>query len=152
MSAMPKGVRRRLAAAALVLAAAWSAPASAQGGSAAPQVRAVAAVAAGEGGPRVELRLARAPSAPAVGSFSGELRFDPGTLTLDGGEVPAGLLVLWNQVEPGRVRFAGASTEGFGDGAVLVLRFRGRGAVPADAFRVRLEEAFGVNARVRLAP
>jgi hypothetical protein len=134
-----------------VFAAAWSAPAAAQG-AAAPQVRAAATVTADEAGPRVELRLARAPSAPAVGSFAGELRFDPGTLALAGGEVPAGLLVLWNEVEPGRVRFAGASTEGFGDGPVLVLRFRGRGGVPADAFGVRLEEAFGVNARVRLAP
>jgi hypothetical protein len=99
----------------------------------------------------VELRLARAASAPAVGSFVGEVTFDTAAATLAGGSVPQGLTVAWNAVSPGRVRFAGASLEGFGAAPVLVLRFAGR--VPsADAVHVRLTEAFAVDGRVRLAP
>lgn len=115
-----------------------------------PQVRAVAAVTAEAAGARVEVRLVRAPSAPLVGSFSGEVTFDP-RFAVAGAELPDGLLLDWNAVAPGRVRFAGISTSGVGDGVVLTLHLRGGVASPAPT-AVRLTEATGTDARVRLAP
>lgn len=127
-------------------------PLAAQAAAAAPRVRAEVTVAAEAGGARAEVRLARAPSAPLVGSFSGEARFDPARFTLAGAEVPAGLTVTWNQLEPGRVRFAGVSPQGLGDGVVLVLRLSGSARPTPDTVAARLDEAFGTDARDRLAP
>jgi len=118
-----------------------------------PRVRSAVAVSAeAGGGSRVEVRLERDAAAPQVGSFQGELRFDPAALTLAGAELPAGLVGAWNQVEPGRVRFAGVSPNGLGGGAVLVLRFTSRAPVAPDQLQVRLEEVFAVDGRSRLAP
>jgi hypothetical protein len=115
-----------------------------------PQVRAVATVTADAAGARVEVRLVRAPAAPLVGSFSGEVTFDA-RFAVAGADLPSGLMVDWNAVAPGRVRFAGISTAGIGDGVVLTLRLTGAVPSPAAA-AVRLTEATGTDARVRLAP
>jgi hypothetical protein len=115
-----------------------------------PQVRAVATLVTDPAGAHLEVRLVRAPTAPLVGSFTGEVTFDP-RFTVSGAEVPGGLLLDWNPVAPGRVRFAGVSTAGIGDGPVLTLRLGGRVAAPAPT-AVQLSEATGTDAHVRLAP
>jgi hypothetical protein len=88
----------------------------------------------------VVLRL-QSPSATApVGSGQGELRFDPARLTLVGASLPDGVAGAWNEVEPGRVRFASVSPAGLPDGSLLVLRFAARERLRAEWFAVQVEE------------
>lgn len=148
---MSGSMRRLLAVLAIAAAPMMADGAASQ--AAGPGVRPAVAVAAeAGGGSRVEVRLERDAAAPQVGSFQGELRFDPAALTLAGAELPAGLVGAWNQVEPGRVRFAGVSPNGLAGGAVLVLRFTSRAPVAPNQLQVRLEEVFAVDGRSRLAP
>lgn len=89
---------------------------------------------------RVELRLHQVEMKAEISSFQGELAFDTTRLALAGAEVPGKLMVVWNPVAGGRVRFAGASLDGMGDAPMVVLRFIPTGAVSADLFKLRLEE------------
>jgi len=141
----------RRAAAALLAAGVLAAPAAGQA-RAEPAVRPAVSVTAESGGVRVEVRLERAAGAPAIGAFQGNLRFDAAALTVASGQFAPGVVGAWNQVEPGRVRFAGASTQGIVGGAVLVLRVTPKRALSAADFRATLEEAFGTDGRMRLAP
>jgi hypothetical protein len=89
---------------------------------------------------RVELRLHQVEMKAEVSSFQGELAFDTTRLALAGAEVPEKLMVVWNPVAAGRVRFAGASLDGLGEAPMVVLRFIPSGRVSADLFKLRLEE------------
>lgn len=101
---------------------------------------------------RVELRLRRVEVASEVASYQGELVFDREQMTLRGAEVPTGIMGAWNEVEPGRIRFAGARIDGVGNGAVLVLRVTPKGALEPEAFQVRLTELTEVGSFTDLTP
>lgn len=89
---------------------------------------------------RAELRLHQVQMSARVSSFQGELAYDAGELELAGAELPRGLMVAWNEVERGKIRFAGATTEGLGGEPMLVLRFVPRAVVSAALFELRMEE------------
>lgn len=89
---------------------------------------------------RVELRLHQVEMKAEISSFQGELAYDTTRLAFAGAEVPGKLMVAWNPVAAGRVRFAGASLDGMGDAPMVVLRFVPAGEVSADLFRLSLEE------------
>lgn len=94
----------------------------------------------------VELHLRRVQIPDEVASYQGELRYDAARLKLSAAAFPAGAAGVWNEVEPGRLRFAGAAPEGVRDGAVLALRFARSGAVEAAGFSVAMEEVVARNA------
>jgi hypothetical protein len=89
---------------------------------------------------RVELHLRRVQVSARVASYQGELRYDPATLTLAGAQLPGGVAGAWNEVAPGRVRFAAAASAGVGDGAVLTLRFAAATAPVRESFQLVMEE------------
>jgi len=93
-----------------------------------------------EQGTRVELHFRRVQVTEAVASWQGELRYAAGRMSLAGAELPAGVTGAWNEVEPGRIRFAGIALAGAGDGAVLTFRFKPTGEITADAFTLAMEE------------
>lgn len=88
----------------------------------------------------VELYLRRVQVPDEVASYQGELRYDATRLHLSAAAFPAGAAGVWNEVEPGRLRFAGAAPGGVGDAAVLTLRFARSGPVEAAGFTVAMEE------------
>ena len=75
-----------------------------------------------------------------IASYQGELRFDPDVMSVIGGRVPEGLMGVWHEVEPGRVRFAGVSMEGIGDEAVLVLEVESERVLRSTDFEGVVEE------------
>lgn len=88
----------------------------------------------------VELLLKRVDMQSTVASYQGELEYETGALTLVNATIPAGITGTWNEVEKGRVRFAGVALAGIGEGAVLTLRFAARSTVDAGVFRLSIEE------------
>lgn len=118
-----------------------------------PGIHPVLVVAAEGGGEAtLELHLKRVEVASKVASYQGELEYSTGSLTLLGASVPGGITGSWNEVEKGRVRFAGVSLAGIGESAVLTLRFAAQGEVDADAFRLRMEEITATEDFLDLTP
>jgi len=89
---------------------------------------------------QVELQLRRIQVEDKVSSYQGQLEYDTGKLTLEGAELPNGISGAWNEIAPGKIRFAGATLEGIADAVVLTMRFTAKGNVQASAFKVRMEE------------
>lgn len=89
---------------------------------------------------QVDLYLKRVQVAEDVASYQGELTYDTGALTLDHTDLPAGMIGETNEVQPGRVRFAGAALEGVGEAPILTLRFTRKGDVRRESFGVTFEE------------
>lgn len=87
---------------------------------------------------RIHLKAVELPA--GIASYQGELRFDPDVISVLGGRVPEGLMGVWHEVEPGRVRFAGVSMEGIGDEAVLVLELESERALRSTDFEGVVEE------------
>ena len=110
-----------------------------------PGVHAVVVVApAAAGAPaEVQLHLRRQGVESPLASYQGELRYDVSRLTVQGGGFPAGVVGAWNEVEPGRIRFAAAAPEGLGGTLALTLRATPRGEIGESAFQVRLDELGG---------
>ena len=77
-----------------------------------------------EGGTVVVTANVLAPNAqPIIGSFSGELRYDPAGLTYTGESRLAGGMRAFNPAS-GRIRVAGAAAEGFLDGRLFAVAFK----------------------------
>lgn len=95
---------------------------------------------------RVELYLHRVEVAEQVASYQGELRYDTGRMKLSAAELPGGVAGAWNEVEPGRVRFAAAALEGVGDAPVLTLRFAPTGRIERSGFTLDVEEIVATEA------
>jgi hypothetical protein len=77
-----------------------------------------------EGGTVVVTANVLASSAqPVIGSFSGELRYDPAGLTFAGESRLAGGMRAFNPAS-GRIRVAGAAAEGFLDGRLFAVAFK----------------------------
>lgn len=106
----------------------------------------------GAGEATLELHLKQVDVTSAVASYQGELEYATEGLTLVDASVPGGITGSWNEVEKGRVRFAGVSLSGIGEGAVLTLRFTASGSVDASAFRLHMEEITGTEAFLDLTP
>jgi hypothetical protein len=91
----------------------------------------------------VALYLKQVQVTATLASYQGELSYDASALKLEGAELPQGIVGAWNEVKPGQVRFAGAAMTGVSAGPVLTLRFTSKGAVQANAFKLRMEEVVG---------
>jgi hypothetical protein len=99
----------------------------------------VVAGAAG-GSTRVTVLLPRTEGGTQVASYQGELRYDGGEITPTRVEFPSGVAGSWNLTSPGRIRFAGASVDGIGEGPMVTLHVRAPRAVQASDFNSTLEE------------
>ncbi|HYR08445.1 MAG TPA: hypothetical protein VEQ60_11770 [Longimicrobium sp.] len=119
-----------------------------------PGVHAVVVVTpAAPGSPaEVQLHLRREGVQTPIASYQGELRYDVSRLTVQGGSFPAGVVGAWNEVEPGRIRFAAASLEGLAGTLALTLRATPRGEIGESAFQVRMDELVGTTAFENLTP
>jgi hypothetical protein len=100
----------------------------------------------------VQLHLRREGVETPIASYQGELRYDVSRLQLQGGSFPAGVVGAWNEVEPGRVRFAAAAPEGLGGTLALTLRALPRGEVAESTFQVRMDELTGAASFEDLTP
>jgi hypothetical protein len=89
---------------------------------------------------RVELVLRRVEIADQIASYQGEITYDRASMQLVRAEIPAGITGLFNEVSPGRIRFAGVKVEGVGDGPVLVLHVTPTRPLAAEQFQVRITE------------
>jgi hypothetical protein len=107
---------------------------------------------------RVELVLRRVDVTEQVASVQGEITYDVTRMRLQAAEVPQGIAGAWNEVAPGRIRFAGLKVDGLGDGPVFTLRVQASAPLAAEAFSVTLSElieaaTFGdMTARVTRSP
>lgn len=119
-----------------------------------PGVHAVVVVApAAPGSPaEVQLHLRREGVQTSIASYQGEMRYDVSRMTVQGGSFPSGVVGAWNEVEPGRIRFAAAATEGLPGTLALTLRATPRGEIGESAFQVRMEELVGTVAFENLTP
>lgn len=88
----------------------------------------------------VQLHLRRVQVDATISSFQGELSYDTNAMTLKGAELPQAVMGAWNEIAPGKVRFAGAALEGVADAPVLTLHFEAKQAVQGNAFGVKMEE------------
>lgn len=120
----------------------------------APGVHAVVVVLPGTAGnpAEVQLHLRRQGVETPIASYQGELRYDVARLTVQGGAFPAGAVGAWNEVEPGRIRFAAAAPDGLAGSLALTLRASPRGELEKSAFQVRMEELVGTRAFEDLTP
>lgn len=107
-------------------------------------VLAVASRTAGE--TTIELHFEQVDVDVELSGFQGELTFDTSDLTFAGADLPGHITGAWNEVERGRVRFAGVALDGVGENHVLTLRFRTRQQVSASAFTLRIEEVIATTA------
>ncbi|HYW13736.1 MAG TPA: hypothetical protein VE871_17370 [Longimicrobium sp.] len=89
---------------------------------------------------RVELVLRRVEMAEQIASYQGEITYDRASMQLRRAEVPAGITGLFNEVSPGRIRFAGVKVDGLGAGGVLVLHVTPTRPLAAEHFRVTITE------------
>ena len=101
---------------------------------------------------RVELHLKRVQVTAQVASYQGELTYDAARMKLSAAEFPAGLAGAWNEVEPGRVRFAAAAPSGVGDAAVLTLSFAATEKPSAEHFTLAMEEVVASEEFADLTP
>lgn len=114
----------------------------------APGVHAVVVVSPAE----VQLHLRREGVETPIASYQGEMRYDVSRLTVQGGSFPSGVMGAWNEVEPGRIRFAAAAPEGLQGSLALTLRTTPRGEVGESAFQVRMDELVGAASFEDLKP
>lgn len=119
----------------------------------APGIHPVLVVVSQSGGEAtVELHLKRVEVTERIASFQGELRYDAGKLALRESGVPQGITGASNEVEKGRLRFAGISVEGIEAGAVLRLTFSTTESVRAEHFELKMEELIANQGFQDLAP
>ena len=88
----------------------------------------------------VSVSLLRKPRGVHLGSYQGELTYDPAALTLQRWSLPAGAKGAVNAEAAGRIRFVGTAVEGVDEVPLLTLRFERRGAIDRRSFAVTFEE------------
>lgn len=107
---------------------------------------------------RVELVLRRVNVTEQLAGVQGELTYDTARMRLQSAEIPQEIVGAWNEVAPGRIRFAVLKVEGLGDGAVLALRVQASAPLTSEVFSVKLTEVTeaatlgNITARVTQAP
>jgi hypothetical protein len=90
----------------------------------------------------VEVRLAllRKPADMLVGSYQGEIRYDPSVLQLKSATLPSEVVGGIDFEQVGHVRFAAGSLDGVGDPPLVTLRFTRKAQVKPSALEVSFEE------------
>jgi hypothetical protein len=88
----------------------------------------------------VKLSLLRKPAGVRLGSYQGELSYDPAVLTLERWSLPAGTEGVVNDETVGKVRFVASAVEGVGEVPLVTLHFARRGPVSSKSFAVSFEE------------
>ncbi|HEX8361155.1 MAG TPA: hypothetical protein VF613_13665 [Longimicrobium sp.] len=88
----------------------------------------------------VKLSLLRKPAGVRLGSYQGELSYDPAVLTLERWSLPEGTEGVVNDGTAGKIRFVASAVEGVGEVPLLSLRFTRRGPVSSSSFAVSFEE------------
>jgi hypothetical protein len=88
----------------------------------------------------LSLSLLRKPAGTRLGSYQGELTYDPVVLTFASSALPTGVDGLAQLVSPGKVRFVGTALDGIGDMPLMTLHFTRKGEVKASSFAVVFED------------
>jgi hypothetical protein len=88
--------------------------------------------------------------AEEIGSYQGELQYDPNSVSINDVQVPPGLMAVWNEVAPGVIRFAGISVEGLAKSPILLFDVDSDGPIRATHFKVRVEEVVAAREFVNL--
>ena len=97
----------------------------------------------------VTARAAPAPSAKAVGSFAGHLRYDAAGLTFLGeSQLSTGMRAF--NPQPGHIRVAGAAAEGFRDGRLFAVTFKVKDPRALAMLELALDELNGTDFGNRL--
>jgi len=97
----------------------------------------------------VTARAAPAPSAKAVGSFAGHLRYDAAGLTFLGeSQLSTGMRAF--NPQPGHIRVAGAAAEGFRDGRLFAVTFKVKDPRALAMLELALDELNGTDVGNRL--
>ncbi len=97
-------------------------------------------VSTSHGTANVDLGLRQVPGGLSLGSYQGEVVFDPQALSLQSADLPEGVIGDANEVSPGHIRFAGTALDGTEGAQLLRMRFTAKGAVTRETFRVTFEE------------
>jgi hypothetical protein len=97
-------------------------------------------VATSHGTAQADLSLRQVPGGLSLGSYQGEVVFDPTVLSLQSATLPDGVIGAANEVSPGHVRFAGTALDGIAGAPVLQMRFAVKGAVTRGTFSATFEE------------
>ncbi|CAA9351075.1 MAG: hypothetical protein AVDCRST_MAG68-3688 [uncultured Gemmatimonadetes bacterium] len=100
----------------------------------------------------LKLSLLRKPAGVMLGSYQGELSYDPAVLTLEQSSLPAGVEGVVNDEVAGKVRFVASAVEGVGEVPLLSIRFARRGAVDSKSFAVSFEEVSAAEDFTDLTP
>ncbi|HEX8245888.1 MAG TPA: hypothetical protein VF541_20410 [Longimicrobium sp.] len=94
----------------------------------------------GKGTAQADLSLRQVPGGLSLGSYQGEVVFNPAVLTLQSAEFPEGVIGAANEVAPGRIRFAGSALDGTDGALVLRMRFAVKSTVTRSVFSATFEE------------
>lgn len=89
---------------------------------------------------QVEVHLRRVQTDARIGSFQGEIGFRSDLGAVVGAVLPEGVTGSWNEVAPGRLRFAGAALGPVADGAILSLAIEGSRVPKVSDFTLKIEE------------
>lgn len=96
------------------------------------------------GGPllvRLELKSVEVPG--SIASYEGTLRYNAEKIQLNRASVPEGLTGVFNEIEPGMIRFAGVSLDGMGGLPILLLEVESDIPISPEDFQVELQEIIG---------
>ena len=88
----------------------------------------------------LRISLLSKPAGVRLGSYQGELTYDPAVLRFERASLPDGVEGAVDLTAPGRIRFVGASLDGVGEAPLAVLRFTRTGTVDAAELGVAFEE------------
>ena len=105
----------------------------------------IAIPAAGGEMTKVEVHLRRANLSASMVSYQGEINYRSDLLTIDRAESAPGVTGSWNEPEPGRLRFAGASLDGIDQDLVVTFIVKGTRAIKPSDFRLSIEEIIGAD-------
>lgn len=89
---------------------------------------------------RIRLHLFSVGVDETIAGYQGVLRYDPSALEILDGTFSEGVVGAWNVVEPGLLRFAGASLDGIKEIPAIELTVRAHRPPFARDFRVEMEE------------
>jgi hypothetical protein len=89
---------------------------------------------------QVSVSLLRKPSGLRLGSYQGELTYDPAVLRFERANLPEGVDGVAAVTSPGHIRFVGAALDGLGEVPLVTLRFARTGSVKPASFGTVFEE------------
>jgi hypothetical protein len=93
----------------------------------------------------LRLSLLRKPEGVLLGSFQGELRFDPQALVFRAAQLPRGVEGVAALIAPGKVRFVGTALDGVGEVPLLVVQFSRIGPLRTASVEADFEDISAVD-------